>query len=52
MNEIFVDTSAWDAVADRGDPNHSIAMLFKDEIAGNYRAVVTNYYSMNCTRCC
>ena len=43
MNEIFVDTSAWDAVADRVDPNHGIAMLFKDEIAGTYRAVVTNY---------
>lgn len=43
MKEIFVDTSAWDAVADGGDPNHEIAMLFKDEIAGRYRLVVTNY---------
>ena len=43
MKEIFVDTSAWDAVADKGDPNHGVAMLFKDEITGNYRAVVTNY---------
>lgn len=43
MKEIFVDTSAWDAIADKGDPNHSIATLFKEEIAGNYRLVVTNY---------
>jgi len=43
MREIFVDTSAWDALADSGDPNHELAVLFRDEIAGQCRLVVTNY---------
>ena len=43
MRQIFVDTSAWDAVADAGDPNSEIALLFRDEIAGQCRLVVTNY---------
>lgn len=43
MREIFVDTSAWDALADSGDPSHERAVLFRDEIAGQCRLVVTNY---------
>jgi len=43
MRQIFVDTSAWDAIADAGDPNHEMALLFRDEIAGQCRLVVTNY---------
>lgn len=43
MRQIFVDTSAWDAIADSGDPNHDVALLFRDEIAGQCRLVVTNY---------
>ncbi len=43
MRQIFVDTSAWDAIADGGDPNHDVALLFRDEIAGQYQLVVTNY---------
>jgi len=43
MKQIFVDTSAWDAIADAGDANHEIALLYKDEIAENCRLVVTNY---------
>jgi len=43
MKQIFVDTSAWDAIADGGDPNHEVALLFRDEIAGQCRLVVTNY---------
>lgn len=43
MRQIFVDTSAWDAIADGGDPNHEVALLFRDEIAGQCRLVVTNY---------
>ena len=39
----IVDTSAWDARADSGDPNHELAVLFRDEIAGQGRLVVTNY---------
>jgi hypothetical protein len=43
MRQIFVDTSGWDAIADGGDPNHETALLFRDEIAGQRRLVVTNY---------
>jgi hypothetical protein len=43
MKPILVDTSAWDAIADSGDSHHEIALLFKDEMAGHYRLVVTNY---------
>ncbi|MBI3921207.1 MAG: type II toxin-antitoxin system VapC family toxin [Armatimonadetes bacterium] len=43
MRQMFVDTSAWDALADGGDPNHETASLFRDEIAGHCRLVVTNY---------
>lgn len=43
MRQIFVDTSAWDAIADSGDPNHDVALLFRDAIAGQYHLVVTNY---------
>lgn len=32
MRQIFVDTSAWDAITDSGDPNHDVALLFRDEI--------------------
>ncbi len=31
MKRIFVDTSAWDAIADGGDRNHDVALLFRDE---------------------
>ena len=43
MRRIFVDTSAWDAIADAGDPNHELALAFSDEIVGQCRLVVTNY---------
>lgn len=43
MNRIFVDTGAWDAIVDSGDVNHDLALLFQDEIAGQYRLVVSNY---------
>ncbi len=43
MRQILVDTSAWDAIADSGDPNHDVALLFRDEIAGQCQLVVTNY---------
>ncbi|MBM3235896.1 type II toxin-antitoxin system VapC family toxin [Candidatus Poribacteria bacterium] len=43
MNEIFVDTSAWDAIEDANDANHEIALLFKEEIAEKYRLVTTCY---------
>lgn len=43
MRQIFVDTSAWDAIADAGDPNHEMSLLFNDEIADRCRLVVTNY---------
>lgn len=43
MRQIFVDTSAWDAIVDSNDSNHEVALLFKDEIAGQCQLVVTNY---------
>lgn len=43
MRQILVDTSAWDAIADGGDPNHEVALLFRDDIAEQCRLVVTNY---------
>ena len=43
MKEILVDTSAWDALADAGDPNHAQALRFRDEIAGQCRLVVSDY---------
>jgi len=43
MKQIFVDTSAWDAIADSADAHHLAALRCKDEMAGQYRLVVTNY---------
>jgi hypothetical protein len=43
MTKIFVDTSAWSALADAGDPNHEIALIYRDEIAEHCQLVVTNY---------
>ena len=30
MREIFIDTSAWDAIEDSKDPNHKIALSFTE----------------------
>ena len=43
MRQIFVDTSAWAALADKGDLNHELALLFQDEIAGPCQLLVTDY---------
>jgi len=43
MREILIDTSAWDAIEDALDPNHDIALLFKEEAVENYRLVTTSY---------
>lgn len=43
MKKIFVDTSAWDAVADGGDQNHKLALAFRDEIVSNCKLISTNY---------
>jgi len=43
MKRIFVDTSAWDAIADKGDVEHLSALKFRDEIVGKYRLVTSNY---------
>ncbi len=43
MKEIFVDTSAWNAIRDSLDPNHEVALLFREEVAGKCRLVTTNY---------
>lgn len=43
MKRIFIDTSAWDAIADRGDGEHPSALNFRDKIIGEYRLVTSNY---------
>jgi uncharacterized protein len=43
MNQLFVDTSAWDALADKVDEHHLTAIRFRDEIAGKRKLVTSNY---------
>lgn len=43
MRSIFIDTGAWDAIADRSDKNHAAALRFRGEITGKCRLVTTNY---------
>ncbi len=43
MREIFVDTSAWMAIADSGDPNHGRAIAFQHDLVGSCRLLVTDY---------
>ncbi len=43
MKHIFIDTSAWDALADKVDKNHAKALQFRDEIAGECKLVTSNY---------
>jgi predicted nucleic acid-binding protein len=44
MKRLFVDTGAWDAIADKGDKNHVRALQYrKDIIAGQCILVTSNY---------
>ena len=43
MRQVFVDTSAWDALADSHDAHHDLALLFRQEIADRAQLVVTDY---------
>lgn len=43
MRRIFIDTSAWCAIANSGDINHGAALAFRDEIAGHCRLLASNY---------
>jgi predicted nucleic acid-binding protein len=43
MNQLFVDTSAWDALADKADKHHQSAIRFRDEIAGKRKLLTSNY---------
>jgi predicted nucleic acid-binding protein len=43
MRQVFVDTSAWDALADSRDAHHELALLFRQEIADRAQLVITDY---------
>lgn len=43
MQELFVDTSAWYAIADPGDTNHQSALIYRNQIARKCRLVSSNY---------
>jgi predicted nucleic acid-binding protein len=43
MRQVFVDTSAWDALADSQDAHHELALLFRQEITGRAQLVITDY---------
>ena len=43
MRHLFVDTSGWDALADKADKDHERALQFRDEIAGECKLVTSNY---------
>ena len=43
MKEIFIDTSAWDAIEDAKDPNHKMALTFAEIVAEKYHLVTTNF---------
>ena len=43
MTPIFVDTSAWDAIADVNDKDHILALQFRDEVPGRFRLFTLNY---------
>jgi len=51
MKHIFVDTSGWDALADKADKDHAKALQFRDEIAGNCKLVTSiDFQIINFTR--
>ncbi len=43
MNQLFVDTSAWDALADNPDKHHLSAIRFRDEMAGRRKLLTSSY---------
>ncbi|MDQ1238211.1 MAG: Ribonuclease VapC [Thermodesulfobacteriota bacterium] len=43
MKQLFVDTSAWDALADKADKDHLSAIRFRNEITGRRKLVTSNY---------
>ncbi len=43
MRRIFVDTSAWDAIADKGDKNHQVALQFRNVIDKRTKLITSNY---------
>lgn len=43
MKKIFVDTSAWAAMADSKDTHHHSALLYQDQIIGKVQLISTNY---------
>lgn len=43
LPKLFVDTSAWYAIADKGDNNHQSALIYRNQIARKYKLITSNY---------
>ena len=43
LPKLFVDTSAWYAIADKGDNNHQSALTYRNQIARKYKLITSNY---------
>ncbi len=43
MKYILVDTSAWVALADKKDKDHTNALRFRDKIVGKYKLLTSDY---------
>jgi predicted nucleic acid-binding protein len=43
MRQVFVDTSAWYAIADPVDANHQTALAIRNALARQYHLITTNY---------
>jgi predicted nucleic acid-binding protein len=43
VKQLFVDTSAWDALADKADKDYPSAIRFRNEIAGRRKLLTSNY---------
>jgi predicted nucleic acid-binding protein len=43
LPRLFIDTSVWYAIADKGDSNHQLALIYRHQIARKYKLITSNY---------